>query len=84
MLRLIFLIILIFVLYQLLKTVFGQKGKVGKSEPAGIIDDMVQDPFCKKYIPRHEAIKRHLGGKEILFCSKECADKFEAQIERKQ
>jgi YHS domain-containing protein len=84
MLRLIFLVILIIVLYQLFKGLFGQKNRVRKSEPAGIIDDMVQDPYCKKYIPRHEAIKRHLGGKELLFCSKECADKFETRIEGKQ
>jgi len=43
-----------------------------------VIDEMVQDPFCKTYIPKREAVKRVIGGKEILFCSKECADRFES------
>jgi uncharacterized protein len=85
MLRLIFLIIIIYFLYRLVKGMFGQKKKMPKSRrPAGFIDEMVQDPYCKTYIPRREAVKKVLGGKEILFCSEECAEKYEAQIEGKE
>ncbi len=84
MLRLVILIILIYILYRLIKGVFRPKSSISRSKPDGIIDEMVQDPFCKKYIPRREAVRRVFGGKEILFCSEECADKFEAQIEGKQ
>ncbi len=83
MLRLIIIILFIYVLYRLFKGFFSQKKEVPRKKPAGVIDEMVQDPFCKTYIPRREAYKRVLGGKEILFCSKECADKFEAQAESK-
>jgi uncharacterized protein len=81
MLRIIFLIIIVYILYRLVKGMFPKKDRIPKSQQGGVIDEMVQDPFCKKYIPRREAVRRVLGGKEILFCSKECADKFEAQIE---
>lgn len=84
MLRLLLLIILIYILYRLVKGLFSKKEKVSRSQPGGVIDEMVQDPYCKKYIPSREAVRRVLGGKEILFCSEECADKYEAQIEGKQ
>jgi YHS domain-containing protein len=44
-----------------------------------VVDEMVQDPFCKTYIPRREAVRRRVGGQEHFFCSEECARKFEAQ-----
>lgn len=77
MFRLISMAVLLYLLYLLLKGVLKQ-GKAYKDETDdGAIDEMVQDPVCKTYIPRREAVKRTFGGKEILFCSKECADKFE-------
>jgi YHS domain-containing protein len=77
MYRLIFFAVLLYLLYRLIKGLLKQgKEYQGKAQD-GIIDEMVQDPVCKTYIPRREAVKRTFGGKKILFCSKECADKFE-------
>lgn len=78
MFRLIFLFIIGYLCYRLLRQFFKvprdiSNGKFNNT----VIDDMVQDPFCKTYIPRREAIKRVMKGKEILFCSEECADKYE-------
>ena len=79
MLRIVIIVFLFYCLYLAVKGLFGKSGKISKASWAGgEIDEMVQDPCCKTYIPRREAVRRVLGGKEIFFCSKECADKFES------
>jgi YHS domain-containing protein len=45
-----------------------------------MISEMVQDPYCKTYIPKNEAYRAILGGNEILFCSKECAEKYKESM----
>jgi YHS domain-containing protein len=79
MLRLVIIAFLIYCLYLAVKGLFGKSGNLTRGRADGLIDEMVQDPYCKTYIPRREAVKRVLGGREILFCSKECADKFESE-----
>jgi uncharacterized protein len=79
MYRLIILFILIYILYRLLKGVFKMGGKNYHKDSAGMISEMVQDPYCKTYIPRGEAYRKVLDGREIFFCSKECAEKFELE-----
>ena len=82
MFRLVIIIFLAYLLYRLVKGVFGHTTKIYKGSTGGVIDEMVQDPLCKTYIPKREAIKRVIDGKEIFFCSKECADRFESGTEK--
>jgi YHS domain-containing protein len=77
MLRFIYLILIFYLLYQLVKGFIKQGREYQQKSKDGVIDDMVQDPVCKTYIPRREAFKKTFSGKDILFCSKECAEKFE-------
>ena len=79
MIRLLLLILAAYVGYRVLKTLFSPGREIRKGPDRGVIDEMVQDPFCKVYIPRKEAIRRNIGGEELLFCSTECADKYEAE-----
>jgi uncharacterized protein len=79
MLRLFILAILLYILYRLIKGSFKQRGKIFKGRRDGVIDEMVQDPYCKIYVPRRQAVRRVMGGSEIFFCSKECADRFEVE-----
>jgi YHS domain-containing protein len=75
--KFIFYLIIIYLAYRLFK-VFSQQEKIqNETKREEITDEMVQDPVCKTYIPRREAFKKTYNGKEILFCSKDCADKFE-------
>jgi uncharacterized protein len=37
---------------------------------------MVKDEACLTYIPKEEALREVVGGKEYFFCSKECRKKF--------
>lgn len=68
---------LIYLLYRLVKGVIGPLRSIDRRRTNGVIDEMVQDPSCKTYIPRRDAQKRTIAGREYFFCSKECADKFE-------
>ena len=81
MIRIIFLAVLAYILYRLVKGVFfSPKTKIDRRKPGGVIDEMVQDPFCGTYIPKRESIRRVMEGQEYLFCSDECADKFALQM----
>ena len=77
--RLILFGILAYLLYRVVKGVFSPKPKVNRGRAQGIVDEMVQDPFCKTYIPRRDSVRRVIQGQEVLFCSKDCADKYESQ-----
>jgi YHS domain-containing protein len=76
MFRLITFAVLLYLLYRLVKGFLTQGKEYKEKAQDGAVDEMVQDPVCKTYIPRREAVKRSFEGKIILFCSKECADKF--------
>lgn len=77
MVRLLIFVFLIYILYSLVKKVFGSGSRISRSKPpSGVISEMVQDPYCKIYIPKNEAYKTMLAGKEMFFCSKECAEKY--------
>ncbi|MGD9040789.1 MAG: YHS domain-containing protein, partial [Desulfobacteraceae bacterium] len=79
MIRIILLAVLAYILYRLVKGVFSPKAKIDRRKAGGVIDEMVQDPFCGTYIPRRESIRRVIEGQEYLFCSEECAEKFALQ-----
>jgi uncharacterized protein len=71
---------LIYFVYRLLKGALGSQRGVKQKRPDGVIDEMVQDPYCKTYIPRRDSKRRRVAGKEYFFCSLECADKYENEM----
>ena len=79
MIRLVFIIILLYILFRLVKSTFGPGDRPLKGKNQGVIDEMVQDPLCNTYIPFRESVRRVINGKELFFCSKECADRFESE-----
>jgi YHS domain-containing protein len=79
MIKIIFLAVLAYILYRLVKGVFSPRSKIDRRKPGGVIDEMVQDPFCGTYIPRRESVRRVIEGQEHHFCSDACADKFALQ-----
>ncbi|MBI3991963.1 MAG: hypothetical protein HY342_01710 [Candidatus Lambdaproteobacteria bacterium] len=46
---------------------FGEDSRIGR---------LVQDPQCELYVDRNEAVRRKVGGQDVYFCSKECADAY--------
>jgi YHS domain-containing protein len=76
MLRLILYAVIIYLVYRVAKGFLGTGKKIDRSPPAGEIDELVQDPMCEKYIPRMEAVRKVVRGKEHFFCSTECAERY--------
>lgn len=70
LLRLLFLLIIIYIVYMALRPLFG--GAKKPSGPAQLGEQMVLDPQCQTYVPKSEALARQ--GK--YFCSEECAQRY--------
>jgi YHS domain-containing protein len=45
-------------------------------EPEPGPDLLVQDPVCKVFIPRREALRTEKGGTTYFFCSEGCLKRF--------
>jgi YHS domain-containing protein len=41
-------------------------------------DVLVQDPVCKTFIPRREALRADKGGETYFFCSEGCLKRFQS------
>ena len=80
LIRVLILAGLAYLLYRVLKGTFGTQEKIDRRRSDGVIDEMVQDQHCKTYIPRREAVRRVIKGREYFFCGKACADKFEREF----
>ena len=39
-------------------------------------DELIQDPVCKTFIPRREALRTERDGKTYFFCSEGCLKRF--------
>jgi len=75
--RIILIFVLIYIIGRLFREVFGHRKKDRyKTRNGGIVDEMVQDPVCKVYVPRRGAVRRFSHGEELFFCSSECAEKY--------
>ena len=77
--RLLILILLGYILYRVVRRYLGPGLKDQQVRGDGSVDEMVQDPSCKTYIPRRDAIRKVINGEEFFFCSAECAHRFERE-----
>jgi len=39
-------------------------------------EELVQDPYCKTYIPKRSALRKRVSGRNYYFCKQECLEKF--------
>ena len=51
-------------------------GTQGKSKGPDV--SLVMDPQCKLYVSRDSTYNRTVAGKDLQFCSKKCADEYQA------
>ena len=79
MLRIIISCLIAYLTYRIIKALLLPKPRPMDKETGKVIDEMIQDSFCEKYVPRREAVRRTIDGKEYFFCSESCADQFEAK-----
>jgi len=78
MIRLLIFIFLLYFLYRLLRRLLTAGPNRRQEQETGLVDEMVQDPVCKTYIPVRDAERKVIHGRTYFFCGKTCADKFEA------
>ncbi len=84
MIRILIIGLFIYIAYLAFNKLFGKATAVKEGRRGDVLDEMVQDPFCKVYIPRREAIRKVFKGDEYFFCSKECAQKFELELKKQR
>jgi YHS domain-containing protein len=95
-LRILILAALLYIGYRLISANFkkdsGEKkedkeeGSAQSAQPSGesgsITDVLVEDPVCRKLVPKQQAHTVELEGEIHYFCSKECGDAFAAEHEK--
>jgi YHS domain-containing protein len=75
---------LLVILYCLIRNAIrkmGQDGALEQSKDGGMPgNQMVQDPVCRVFVPRENAVKEQIGGQTYFFCSRGCAIAFQKQL----
>jgi len=78
--RFIFIALLVYLLYRLIRGIFiaapKQQARRDPASGPAIVDEMVIDPVCRVYIPRREALTARVAGETVYFCSRECMNKY--------
>jgi YHS domain-containing protein len=68
----VFLLLLLYtLLHYLIKDVRRKKLR-RESEP----EELVQDPYCKTYVPKRTAVRKRVDGRDYYFCNRECLRMF--------
>ena len=76
MARLIFLIVVVFVLYYVLYFLIKDPSLRKKVNRRDEPEELVQDPYCQTYVPKGSAVKKRIAGKDRYFCNPECLRKY--------
>ena len=74
MFRLVAIIVLTVVVVFVVRAMLASPSRKEKADTGST--DMVEDPNCHTYIPKAEAVRRVIQGKELFFCSEKCAEEF--------
>lgn len=82
MFRLLILLLLGYIGFRILKTVVAPR-QPSVTKTARNEEDTVQDPVCKMYLAKQDAVVGTLNGKRHYFCSMGCLDKFRDQLDHK-
>ncbi|MFZ2087354.1 MAG: YHS domain-containing protein [Desulfobaccales bacterium] len=80
LLQLLLGLVLGYVIYRVvrrLKEMFTLTGQAPQPPKMPQPDVLVQDPVCKTFIPRQEALKFTRDGQEFFFCSEGCLKRFQ-------
>ncbi len=84
MYRLIVLALLLVLVYYLIRKAVPKQNKTGgwlSPERGGDRgNQMVQDPVCRVFVPRANAVQEEIGGQTYFFCSAGCAKAFQKQL----
>ncbi len=73
--------------YLIRKAVLKQKetgGWLSQEKGRDRGNQMVQDPVCRVFVPRANAVQEDIGGQTYFFCSAGCAKAFQKQLSNQQ
>ena len=84
MVRFLIFVFLLYLLYRVVRWMIGPSVKTMDKNNQGTIDEMVQDPVCKTYIPLRDAKKRLINGEWYYFCSDKCFEKLEEELKARE
>lgn len=78
MIRFIVLLAIGYFLYRAVKNwMLGPgTGRGGQTSPEVVDDEMVKDPVCEVYVARRTGVRLVHEGREYVFCSDACRDRF--------
>jgi uncharacterized protein len=79
MFRLIAFALIAYVAYRLARRwIFNRTRStpVNGTDPGRIDDVMVKDPQCGVYFPRRDGVPLRHAERDLLFCSRDCRDRF--------
>ena len=80
--RYLIIFVLLYLCYYALKKVFVpvlrtyKQFKRYRTPPASVDKELVQDPYCRTYIPKETALRATIGGEVYYFCSQKCLEEF--------
>lgn len=78
--KVVVILVVLYIVYRIVRMtgrakVDKVKGyRVGDKPSEG--EDLVQDPFCRTYVPKSQAYLREIDGRQQFFCSRECCEKY--------
>ncbi len=82
--KLVVLAILFYIAYRLLTS--GKKKDKAENlsasteqDSAPVADVLVEDPVCRKLVPKQQAVRLQHKEKIVYFCSEACCDRFVSQ-----
>ncbi len=76
-LRIVLYALLAYIVYKFIRIyqTLSKKNRATR-QPKQISGVMVKDEVCNTYLPKEDAIREIVEGKEYFFCSKDCRKKF--------
>jgi uncharacterized protein len=77
MIRWALFLLVLYVAYRVVRRFFGSRSPRPHRGDAERIDDvMIKDPECGTYFPVRDGVVLKRGDRELLFCSRECRDRY--------
>ncbi len=74
------LMLFYFFLRRAFQKIKQETGLFTHQEGQTLGNQMVQDPVCRVFIPRENAVREEIGGQTYFFCSRGCATTFQKRL----
>ena len=81
MFRLLIWLLLGYIGFRIIKSLTASNKKVSSGTVHHTGEETVQDPICKMYLAKEDAIVGTLNGTRHYFCSMDCLEKFREQLD---